>query len=106
MTTVTQRDVHVRRVSFGMRGCSCTCSPCDCDPCNCDDSRRPNFPHWRVSGLSIDAGELCGQDASGLFLLSFSQPTQQGSNEEWQEVILIDERATNERTNYTASGAI
>ena len=94
MTTVTQQHVYVRGISFGMRGCSCTCSPCDCDPCSCDDSRRPNYPRWRVSGYIIETGEIQKQDVSGLLLLSLSQPIREGENDAWQEVILVDERAT------------
>lgn len=87
--------------TFGARGCvsSCSCDPCDCDPCGCGDSHHegPNYPRWRVSGYHIVTGEIQGLDVSRLTLLSLAQPMTEGQNEQWQEVLLVDDRATREQ---------
>ncbi len=38
-----------------------------------------------------------GLDVSGLTLLSLAQPTTEGQNEHWQEVLLVDGKATREQ---------
>ncbi len=87
--------------TFGARGCasSCSCDPCDCNPCGCGDEHHegPNYPAWRVSGYSIVTGEIEGLDISNLVLLSLAQPVREGENEHWQEVLLVESRATQEQ---------
>ena len=87
--------------TFGARGCasSCSCDPCDCNPCGCGDEHHegPNYPAWRVSGYSIATGEIKGLDISNLTLLNLAQPVREGDNGQWQEVLLVDSRATREQ---------
>ena len=87
--------------TFGARGCSssCSCDPCDCNPCGCGDEHHagPNYPAWRVSGYYIETGEMKGLDVSHLALLGLAQPVKEGDNEHWQEVLLVDNRATGEQ---------
>lgn len=93
-TTTTQR-VEVWGDVFGARGCSsCSCDPCDCNPCTCGDSLRPAYPEWRVSGYMIDKGEIYGVDVSGQIIISLAQPLQEATSNEWQEILLVSEQAT------------
>ncbi|GHO70548.1 hypothetical protein KSC_094400 [Ktedonobacter sp. SOSP1-52] len=79
--------------NFGARGCSgCTCDPCDCNPCNCGDGVA--IPRWRVSGYFVEKGELEALDVSGLLILSLAQPCGESEAGAWQEVLLIDSRAS------------
>ncbi|QBD75345.1 DUF1326 domain-containing protein [Ktedonosporobacter rubrisoli] len=93
MATELQQRYRVKGAAFGARGCSsCTCNPCDCNPCNCGDS--VSLPLWRVSGYAIESGEINGREVAHLLLLSLSQPAPTGN---WQEVILIDDKASHEQ---------
>lgn len=90
MKTATPLHYKIQGETFGARGCSsCTCDPCN--PCHCGRSDSNNTPAWRVSGCAIEHGKVQDIDISKLFLLSLSQPTENG---QWQEVILIDQKAT------------
>ncbi len=88
--------------TFGARGCSssCSCDPCDCNPCGCGSSHHagPNYPRWRVSGYHITAGKIQGVDVSGFTFLSLAQPDQEGDNAHWQEILLVDSKATHAQT--------
>ncbi len=87
--------------TFGARGCasSCSCDPCDCNPCGCGDEQHegPNYPAWRVNGYYIAIGEIKDLDVSNLTLLSLAQPVKEGDNQRWQEVLLVESRATREQ---------
>jgi hypothetical protein len=76
--------------TFGARGDSCSCDPCDCNPCNCGDSLIPNYPDWRVSGYFVKNGMFAQQQLSKHIILSLAQPEHQGSQEGWQEVLLVE----------------
>ena len=98
MKTTIQQRVRIHGELFGARGCSgCSCDPCDCDPCNCGDSATPSYPAWRVSGCMIITGEMHGVDVSQHLVLSLAQPVREGATDEWQEVMLVDQRATSEQ---------
>lgn len=79
---------------FGARGGSCSCDPCDCNPCHCGDALPPNFPLWRVSGCVLDKGMLGETDLSQLVLLSLAQPCQEPYSTTWEEILLVESRAT------------
>ena len=98
MKTTAQQQVRIHGEVFGARGCSgCSCDPCDCNPCACGDSVTPAYPAWRVSGCMISAGEIHGVDVSQHLILSLAQPVREGTTDEWQEVMLVDQRATPEQ---------
>ncbi len=74
---------------FGVRKDSCSCDPCDCNPCTCGDSLVPNYPEWRISGYFVHDGISHEQHLSKHILLGLAQPEQEGSQENWQEVLLV-----------------
>jgi hypothetical protein len=86
---------------FGARGGSCSCDPCDCNPCTCGDSvhgeNEPSYPLWRVSGYLVRTGLIHSVDVSDHLILSLTQPVHEGKADAWQEVILVDDAATNEQ---------
>lgn len=91
--SVEQQQYLVEGEAFGARGCSgCTCDPCDCNPCNCGDGVA--IPGWRVSGYVLEQGQIEGLDVSKLLILSLAQPCEEREDGIWQEVILIDSRAS------------
>ncbi len=87
-------QVVVKGMLFGVRGGSCSCDPCDCNPCQCGDAITPNPPLWRVSGCAIEEGWVGETDLSHLVLLSLAQPRDTG---EWEEILLVENRATAEQ---------
>ncbi|MBE3560100.1 MAG: DUF1326 domain-containing protein [Ktedonobacteraceae bacterium] len=95
MPAKLQLRYKVKGMAFGARDCDCPCDPCDCDPCECERPGRP--VRWRVSGYHIETGTIDGSDVSDMLLLSLSQAAGEGSNAPWQEIVLIDERATAEQ---------
>jgi len=103
MATAVQQRYSVKGAIFGARGepvgSSCTCDPCDCNPCNCGSSvyAAPNYPLWRVSGYLVRSGEIHDVDVTAHLILSLTQPVQEGHTDAWQEVILVDDRATDEQ---------
>lgn len=107
MITVIQQNYLLKGTVFGARGGSCSCNPCDCNPCRCADGVNggigPNYPFWRVSGYYIEAGTIQDLDVSKLTIMSLTQPVYADSNELWQEVILIDSRATMEQSTALLS---
>jgi hypothetical protein len=74
---------------FGARKDSCSCNPCDCNPCTCGDSLIPNYPSWRISGYFVQGGRSHEQQLSEQILISLAQPEREGSQEGWQEVLLV-----------------
>lgn len=91
--SVEKQSYVVQGEAFGARGCSgCTCDPCDCNPCNCGDGVA--IPRWRVSGFFVEKSEPEALDVSGLLILSLAQPRGESETGEWQEVLLIDSRAS------------
>jgi hypothetical protein len=57
----------------------------------------PNYPLWRVSGYLVRSGKIHDVDVTAHLILSLTQPVQEGQTDAWQEVILIDDRATDEQ---------
>ena len=55
------------------------------------------YPRWRVSGYHITSGEVQGCDISGLTILGLAQPVIEGDNAHWQEILLVDNRATHKQ---------
>lgn len=94
MTQLNQKQYDLKGSMFGARGCSCSCDPCDCDPCDCGDASSPT---WRVSGFYVTTGVIHGVDVSQLLVLSLAQPSNEGIQSEWHEVILVDSKATAEQ---------
>lgn len=91
MKTATPLHYQIQGETFGARGCpSCTCNPDDYGK-SANNNTTPNHPAWRVSGYAIERGKVQDIDISKIILLSLSQPTENG---QWQEVILIDQKAT------------
>jgi hypothetical protein len=91
---------------FGARGCSggCNCSPCECDPCTCGgDDLHPNPPRWRISGSHIHTGRLQGTNVAELTLFSLSLPQDEKPGTNWYEVILVDNRASDEQLAHLLS---
>lgn len=79
---------------FGARGGSCSCDPCDCNPCHCGDALPPNLPLWRVSGCFIREGHVGETDLAHLILLSVALPGEENAASIWEEILLVDQRAT------------
>ncbi|GER91238.1 hypothetical protein KDW_54000 [Dictyobacter vulcani] len=107
MITVIQQNYLLKGSVFGARGDSCSCNPCDCNPCKCADGVNggtgPNYPFWRVNGYYIEAGTIQDLDVSKLTIMSMTQPVYANNNELWQEVFLIDARATTEQSTALLS---
>lgn len=59
--------------------------------------RAPNYPLWRVSGYLVRSGEIHDVDVTAHLILSLTQPVQEGQTDAWQEVILVDDRATDKQ---------
>ncbi len=55
------------------------------------------YPRWRVSGYHVTRGEGQECDISELTILSLAQPVIEGDNAHWQEVLLVDSKATHEQ---------
>ncbi len=85
--------IVIKGATFGARGDSCSCDPCDCDPCTCGDALIPNIPGWRVSGCSIQEGQMDSVDVAGTLLLSLALPADEQGHF-WQEVLLVDEQVS------------
>ena len=94
MAPLNQQQYALKGSTFGARGCACSCDPCDCDPCTCGDASSPT---WRVCGYYVTAGVIHGVDVSQLLVLSLAQPSDEESQGEWREVILVDSTATAEQ---------
>lgn len=98
MTVTTPQQYRVLGAAFGARRDSCSCNPCDCNPCQCGDgvngTNGPDYPVWRASGYVVSKGEVQSVDISGLLIVSVTQPVQEGRVDAWQEVILVDDTAT------------
>ncbi|GCE31666.1 hypothetical protein KDA_71500 [Dictyobacter alpinus] len=107
MITVIQQKYLLQGAVFGARGDSCSCNPCDCNPCKCADGVRGNdglsYPLWRVSGYYIETGTIQDIEVSDLSIMSLTQPVSVESNELWQEIFLIDARATSEQASALLS---
>lgn len=82
---------------FVAQACSCTCDPCTCgDTCTCEGADAYIGPRWRLVGDHIQDGNIQGIDVSQRTLLHLGQSSSEHAND-WQEVILIDDRATPEQ---------
>lgn len=103
MATAVQQRYSVKGDVFGARGeragSSCSCDPCDCNPCTCGSSvyGPPNYPLWRVSGYLVRVGSIHDVDVTEHLVLSLTQPVHPDQTDAWQEVILVDEKASNEQ---------
>lgn len=91
------RSTVVKGQFFGARGGSCSCNPCDCNPCKCGDSAFPDPPLWRVSGCAIDEGRVGEIEFASLVVLSLALPRSAARDGGWEEILLLDSRATAEQ---------
>ncbi len=57
----------------------------------------PNIPQWRLSGYAISGGQIHGKDVAQCLLVSLAQPLQERSQNDWQEVILVDQKVSPEQ---------
>ena len=84
---------------FAAHSCSCSCDPCICkENCGCDGADAYLGPRWRVLGQQELAGELEGVDLAGRTLLQLAMTSDEES-EDWQELVLLDEHATQKQVD-------
>ncbi len=93
MTTIPQTS-QLKGSVFAAQACSCSCEPCTCgDHCPCQGADDYIGPRWRFVGNYIEAGTVSGRDVSQRTLLNLAQNSGEKAAD-WNEVILIDDRAT------------
>lgn len=79
---------------FMANACSCSCDPCTCEKnCMCQGAEAYLGPRWRVMGEHVLSGQLNGVDVAGRIMVQLAVTTTEKS-EDWQELLLIDELAT------------
>jgi hypothetical protein len=92
--TTTPQTYQLKGSVFAAQACSCSCKPCTCgDHCPCPGADTYIGPRWRFVGDHIEAGTVSGRDVSQRILLNLAQNSEEKA-EDWNEVILIDDRAT------------